>query len=79
MFTLFDAEAMCFHELSEFPVRLENPHVISPDQIWVGVVPVGPSGHPLNSSYRTRETEKYKQELGTVIGIRSNSMQLFVF
>jgi regulator of telomere elongation helicase 1 len=31
-------------------------------------VPVGPFGHPLNSSYRTRETEKYKQELGTVIG-----------
>uniref|UniRef100_A0A453EZY5 Regulator of telomere elongation helicase 1 homolog n=1 Tax=Aegilops tauschii subsp. strangulata TaxID=200361 RepID=A0A453EZY5_AEGTS len=47
--------------------RLENPHVISQDQIWVGVVPVGPSGHPLNSSYRTRETVKYKQELGTVI------------
>uniref|UniRef100_A0A0E0MYR0 Helicase ATP-binding domain-containing protein n=1 Tax=Oryza rufipogon TaxID=4529 RepID=A0A0E0MYR0_ORYRU len=37
------------------------------DQIWVGVVPVGPSGHPLNSSYRTRETLKYKQELGITI------------
>lgn len=66
--SLFDVDAICFHASSEFPVRLENPHVISQDQIWVGVVPVGPSGHPLNSSYRTRETVKYKQELGTVIG-----------
>lgn len=57
-----------FHESSEFPVRLENPHVISSEQIWVGVVPVGPSGHALNSSYRTRNTIQYKQELGTAIG-----------
>ncbi|KAM0928809.1 hypothetical protein ACQ4PT_002001 [Festuca glaucescens] len=65
--TLSPLESLAMELNLEFPVRLENPHVISPDQIWVGVVPVGPSGHPLNSSYRTRETEKYKQELGTVI------------
>jgi hypothetical protein len=29
---------------------------------------VGPSGQALNSSYRTRETIQYKQELGTAIG-----------
>jgi hypothetical protein len=57
-----------FHDSSDFPVRLENPHVISPDQIWVGVVPVGPSGHALNSSYRMRETIQYKQELGSALG-----------
>ncbi len=77
-----NVEVICFHESREFPVRLENPHVIASDQIWVGVVPVGPSGHPLNSSYRTRETLKYKQELGITIGrqLRTpNSMQLFVF
>jgi regulator of telomere elongation helicase 1 len=39
---------------------------------------MGPSGHPLNSSYRTRETEKYKQELGTVIGRYSYNMQFFL-
>ncbi|CAM0881561.1 unnamed protein product [Alopecurus aequalis] len=65
--TLSPLESLAMELNLEFPVRLENPHVISSDQIWVGVVPVGPSGHPLNSSYRTRETEKYKQELGTVI------------
>ena len=63
------AEIIFFpHESSEFSVRLENPHVISSDQVWVGVVPVGPSGHALNSSYRTRNTIQYKQELGTAIG-----------
>ena len=71
LISLFDVDYqdnIVFHESSEFPVRLENPHVISPDQIWVGVVPVGPSGQALNSSYRTRETIQYKQELGTAIG-----------
>ena len=50
-----------------FPVRLENPHVIQSDQVWGGIVPVGPSGKKLNSSYRFRDTEEYKSELGNVI------------
>jgi regulator of telomere elongation helicase 1 len=37
-----------------FPISLENGHVISPKQIWVGVVKQGPAGHPLNSSYNSR-------------------------
>eukprot|EP00899_Mesostigma_viride_P006227 jgi/Mesvir1/15605/Mv03214-RA.2 len=56
------------HELClPFPVRLENPHVIQPDQVWVGVVCTGPSGHTLNSSFRTRDELEYKQELGNAI------------
>ncbi|CAN4086784.1 unnamed protein product [Withania somnifera] len=51
----------------DFPVRLENPHVISDNQIWAGVVPVGPSGYTFNSSYRTRGSIEYKQELGNAI------------
>uniref|UniRef100_A0A0E0C458 Helicase ATP-binding domain-containing protein n=1 Tax=Oryza meridionalis TaxID=40149 RepID=A0A0E0C458_9ORYZ len=66
--TLSPLDSLALELNLEFPVRLENPHVIASDQIWVGVVPVGPSGHPLNSSYRTRETLKYKQELGITIG-----------
>lgn len=50
-----------------FEVRLENPHVIGPDQIWVGVVSSGPSGRSLNSSYRTRDSLEYKIELGNTI------------
>ncbi|XP_058074806.1 regulator of telomere elongation helicase 1 homolog isoform X2 [Magnolia sinica] len=51
----------------EFPIRLENPHVISSNQVWVGVVPTGPSGRSLNSSYRNRDSLEYKQELGNAI------------
>ncbi|GLT52921.1 hypothetical protein SLA2020_262300 [Shorea laevis] len=51
----------------EFPVRLENPHVIKPSQIWAGVVPTGPSGYSFNSSYRSRDSIEYKQELGNAI------------
>eukprot|EP00897_Mesotaenium_endlicherianum_P001292 jgi/Mesen1/1190/ME001272S00367 len=56
------------HELRlPFEVRLENPHVIAERQIWVGVVPVGPSGKALNSSFRTRSSPEYKLELGNAI------------
>ncbi|CAL4948966.1 unnamed protein product [Urochloa decumbens] len=65
--TLSPLDSLAMELNLEFPVRLENPHVISSDQIWVGVVPVGPSGHALNSSYRTRDTIQYKQDLGNAI------------
>jgi regulator of telomere elongation helicase 1 len=49
------------HELAlPFPVRLENPHVIAREQVWVGVVPSGPGGHALNSSYQNRDNAAYK-------------------
>ncbi|XP_073035876.1 regulator of telomere elongation helicase 1 homolog [Primulina eburnea] len=51
----------------EFPVRLENPHVISGNQIWAGVAPVGPSGYSFNSCYRNRGSAEYKLELGNAI------------
>jgi len=50
-----------------FDVRLENPHVIDPSQVWVGVVPKGPQGHTLNSSYQTRNSPLYKDDLGNAI------------
>nr|GMC77545.1 regulator of telomere elongation helicase 1 homolog isoform X2 [Ipomoea batatas] len=51
----------------EFPIRLENPHVISENQVWAGVVPAGPSGYPFNSSYRSRDSLQYKLDLGNAI------------
>lgn len=51
----------------DFPIRLENPHVISGNQIWAGVTPVGPSGYSFNSSYRSRGSIEYKVELGNAI------------
>ena len=46
-----------FHAFLPFCVR-PSP------QVWVGVVPVGPSGHSLNSSYKNRDSPEYKTELG---------------
>eukprot|EP01018_Ginkgo_biloba_P023975 Gb_04351 [translate_table: standard] len=65
--TLAPLESFAFELNLPFDVRLENPHVIHSNQIWVGVVPCGPSGRPLNSSYRTRDSVEYKQELGNTI------------
>ncbi|CAN0878268.1 Regulator of telomere elongation helicase 1 homolog [Linum grandiflorum] len=65
--TLSPMESFAQELKLSFPVRLENPHVISANQIWAGVVPVGPSGHSFNSSYRNRDSEEYKRELGNAI------------
>ncbi|CAN1836442.1 Regulator of telomere elongation helicase 1 homolog [Linum perenne] len=65
--TLSPMESFAQELKLSFPVRLENPHVISANQIWAGVVAVGPSGHSFNSSYRNRDSEEYKRELGNAI------------
>ena len=36
-------------------------------QVWVGVVPMGPKGTPLNSSYQHRDSREYKEDLGYAI------------
>jgi len=48
-------------------IRLENPHVIRAEQVWVGVLERGPQGHVLNSSYKTRNDVAYKVEMGNTI------------
>ena len=35
--------------------------------MWVGVAPVGPSRHALNSSYNTRHDDGYKRDLGMAL------------
>ena len=65
--TLAPLESMAAELALPFPVRLENPHVVDPSNVLVGVLPVGPSGATLNSSYRTRNTDAYKRELGNAL------------
>ncbi|KAF2323328.1 hypothetical protein GH714_034640 [Hevea brasiliensis] len=65
--TLSPMESFAQELKLNFPIRLENPHVISSNQIWAGVVSAGPSGRPFNSSYRNRDSMEYKQELGNAI------------
>ena len=50
-----------------FPVRLENPHVVDADQVFLGVLKAGVHGRPLNSSYAFRDTPEYKRELGATV------------
>lgn len=36
-------------------------------QVWVGVLPVGPGGVALNSTFQKRDTPQYKSDLGLAI------------
>jgi len=65
--TLSPMESFASELAMEFPVRLENPHVIKQNQVWGGVVTRGPNGNVLNSSFRFRDTIEYKNEIGQVI------------
>uniref|UniRef100_A0A8C3JB87 Regulator of telomere elongation helicase 1 n=1 Tax=Calidris pygmaea TaxID=425635 RepID=A0A8C3JB87_9CHAR len=51
-----------------FPVCLENPHVIEKHQLWVGIIPKGPDGAALTSTYERRFSEDYLSSLGKTIG-----------
>ncbi|XP_049672320.1 regulator of telomere elongation helicase 1 isoform X3 [Accipiter gentilis] len=51
-----------------FPVCLENPHVIDKHQLWVGIIPKGPDGTVLTSTYERRFSEDCLSSLGKTIG-----------
>ncbi|CAF2209350.1 unnamed protein product [Brassica napus] len=65
--TLSPMDSLAQEQELEFPVRLENPHVISSNQLWAGVASTGPPGCVLNSCYSNRDVPEYKQELGNVL------------
>lgn len=51
-------------------VRLENPHVITSQQICVRIVAAGPDKVALNSGFHNRDNMKYINSLGmTIINI----------
>lgn len=52
---------------SPFQNRLENPHVISKSQVFIGVVPKGPEGYRLSSSYENRSSQDYVKDMGNAI------------
>lgn len=51
----------------QFPVMLENDHVISGDQIFVRVVGRGVSGKALSSKFGRRDDPEYISELGNTL------------
>lgn len=48
-------------------VQLESPHIVTKEQVCVGVLSQGPDNHPLNSSYNTRNDPKYIASLGRTV------------
>ncbi|CAB1117515.1 unnamed protein product [Ectocarpus sp. CCAP 1310/34] len=50
-----------------FEVQVENPHVIGPEQAWIGTLGRGPTSVTLNSSYANRDNDSYKDELGATL------------
>lgn len=48
-------------------VHLENPHVVSKQQICVKILSNGPDGEPLNASYSNRDNVNYITSLGMAI------------
>lgn len=50
-----------------FPLTLENPHIISKEQIHVRVVGKGVSGKVLSSSFERRKDGDYYSELGNTL------------
>uniref|UniRef100_A0A7N9AMY3 Regulator of telomere elongation helicase 1 n=1 Tax=Mastacembelus armatus TaxID=205130 RepID=A0A7N9AMY3_9TELE len=57
----------CCH-CREFPVRLENKHVIERDQIFVSVIARGPDGQQLSSAFDRRFVPANMASLGNTVG-----------
>lgn len=48
--------------------HLLKTHCIPPPpQVWVGVVPTGPTGVTLTSTYSCRDDPRYKEDLGNAV------------
>lgn len=62
--TLSPMDAVSYELKQPFPIRLENPHVVKEEQIWIGVVSRGPKNTSLNASYRNRGNRSYQEDLG---------------
>ncbi|CAG7719956.1 unnamed protein product, partial [Allacma fusca] len=50
-----------------FPIKLEASHVIDRNQVFAGVLGMGPNNIKLNGSFRNVETFQYQDELGQLV------------
>lgn len=48
-------------------IRLENPHIVKPDQVCVKIITKGPDLQPLSSAYNNRNNPEYIASLGKTI------------
>ncbi|KAG5460589.1 MAG: hypothetical protein BJ554DRAFT_7346, partial [Olpidium bornovanus] len=65
--TLSPMDSFASELQTEFPIRLEAPHVIDSGQVWIGVVPHGPSAVQFEGTNRRKGDLRYQDELGAAI------------
>lgn len=65
--TLSPFESLIYELQIDFPIKLQNPHVVDPNHVWVGVVKRGPNNIELSSSYQNRNDPKYQESLGEAL------------
>ncbi|TGZ46291.1 hypothetical protein CRM22_011125 [Opisthorchis felineus] len=65
--TLYPIEPIQSELHMNFPISLQNPHVIKPEQVRLAVITRGKDGIALNSSYATREKPEYRTSLGLTL------------
>ena len=65
--TLSPMESFQQELLMDFPIRIENKHVIKAAQAKISVVPSGVMGTPFNFSHKHRENEKIFIDLGITL------------
>ena len=65
--TLSPLDAFSSELQIQFPIQLKNPHVISKEQVWIGIVKSGPDMVELSSAYHNRSNVAYKSSLGNAI------------
>ena len=53
----------------DFPIKLENSHVISKENVWVSVLSASATGIKLNSSHKTSKNPEYLLGIGQVLGL----------
>ncbi|KAL9654203.1 hypothetical protein ABK040_000785 [Willaertia magna] len=65
--TLSPMEGYAYELGLNFPIRLENPHVVNKDQVCIIAAQNGPTGIKLNSSFNNRSSDGYLKELGGML------------
>eukprot|EP00049_Salpingoeca_infusionum_P015241 m.292736 g.292736 ORF g.292736 m.292736 type:complete len:1045 (-) comp15844_c0_seq8:2262-5396(-) len=65
--TLAPLDSFASELMTPFPIRLENPHIISAKQVFAAVVRTGPTGAVLSSTYANRQNPRYISDLGNTI------------
>ncbi|XP_064624303.1 regulator of telomere elongation helicase 1-like [Lineus longissimus] len=65
--TLSPIESFSMEMGIDFPISLQNPHIIQEHQVFVAAVTKGPDDNKLLSNYDNRGTDEYRGSLGNAV------------